>query len=138
MVHLKTKVAEYAIITDKERILIVQWKAAHDYKWHFPGGRLEEGEKEIEGLKREVKEELGLEIEHIKPAYAKYIGDDYCKKGRDEPRYALFYTAKLKGEGNIELNTEELESYRWITENEIDKIDFWLPFYKEMLKKIIV
>jgi 8-oxo-dGTP pyrophosphatase MutT (NUDIX family) len=133
-----TKVAEYAIIlNEKKQFLMVQWKEEHDYKWHFPGGRLDEGEKEIEGLRREVKEELGVEIEEIKPVFAKYIGKEYCYKDCDEPRYALFYTAKMKEGSEIKLNTEELKDYKWCIKEEIDKIDFWMPFYKEMLQKLM-
>jgi len=31
--------------------------------WEFPGGKIEEGESEKEALKREIMEEMGLEIE---------------------------------------------------------------------------
>jgi len=35
--------------------------------WEFPGGRMEFGEKPEDTLKREVKEETGLEVEMIYP-----------------------------------------------------------------------
>ena len=31
--------------------------------WEFPGGKIEPGESEVEALKREIREELALEIE---------------------------------------------------------------------------
>ncbi len=54
-----------AIIEDKGRILIARRKQgkALEGKWEFPGGKLKKGEKPEECIKREIKEELGLEIE---------------------------------------------------------------------------
>jgi 8-oxo-dGTP diphosphatase len=56
-----------AIIFISEKILVVQRSATMSLplKWEFPGGKIESGESEDECIKREIKEELGIEIELI-------------------------------------------------------------------------
>ena len=58
-----------AIIVENKKILCVQRnKGKYDYisyKYEFPGGKLEEGENEEDALKREISEELNLEIDVI-------------------------------------------------------------------------
>jgi 8-oxo-dGTP pyrophosphatase MutT (NUDIX family) len=97
-IHLITKIGEYAIIVDedKKKFLLVQWGKYYDFSWHFPGGRIDENEGEKEGLVRELKEEIGVEVEEVKPVYAKYIGKELMLKPKDEKRYALFYLCKLR------------------------------------------
>lgn len=137
MVHLTTNVAEYAIIiNEKNEFLMVQWGKGFDYSWHFPGGRLDEGDQEIEGLKREVREELDVEIEVIKPVFTKFI-DEKILGSNHKPRFALFYLAKLKDGEKIKLNEDEHVAYKWYSKEDIDRIKFWMPFYKEMLSKVI-
>ena len=38
--------------------------------WEFPGGKLEPDEDEFEGLKRELREELGVEVHAAEPLIA--------------------------------------------------------------------
>jgi len=53
-----------AIIIDTDRVLLVE-RGREPLKgyWSLPGGALETGEKLSEGIRREVLEETGLEIE---------------------------------------------------------------------------
>jgi 8-oxo-dGTP diphosphatase len=54
-----------AIILSQKKILVVQ-RSEHmkmPLKWEFPGGKLEQGEAENHGIKREIKEELDIEID---------------------------------------------------------------------------
>ena len=54
-----------AIIEHNQKVLCAQRskKMNLPLKWEFPGGKVEEGEDFESCLKREIKEELGVEIE---------------------------------------------------------------------------
>ena len=54
-----------AIITIDGKILAVQRSRTMSMpmKWEFPGGKIEPAETEVECIKREIREELGIEIE---------------------------------------------------------------------------
>jgi 8-oxo-dGTP diphosphatase len=58
-----------ALIEKNKKVLCVQrGYSKYDYlneKWEFPGGKIEDGEVEEKALKREIKEELSMEIEII-------------------------------------------------------------------------
>ena len=57
-----------AIIFFDNRILVTQRseKMKLALKWEFPGGKLEDDESEVECIKREIKEEINIEIEIVK------------------------------------------------------------------------
>ena len=54
-----------AIIKIDNKILVTQRseKMKSPLKWEFPGGKLEDNESELDCIKREIREELHLEIE---------------------------------------------------------------------------
>lgn len=63
----KIKVVAAVIKAEDNSVLITQRGNSMMFpgKWEFPGGKLLDGENPKEGLKREIREELGLEIEPI-------------------------------------------------------------------------
>lgn len=67
-----------AIIVKDSKVLVCKRpsnKPLNPLMWEFPGGKIEEGETKIEALKREIKEELSLDIEvldHLKDCYHEY------------------------------------------------------------------
>lgn len=57
-----------AIIVVNGKILVTQRseKMKLPLKWEFPGGKLEENESEVDCIKREILEEINIEIEVVK------------------------------------------------------------------------
>ncbi len=54
----------YSVIIHDGKVLVAKSRAAQ--KYNFPGGAIDEGEEIEEGLKREIKEETGIEVEIVK------------------------------------------------------------------------
>ncbi|MBT4446730.1 NUDIX hydrolase [archaeon] len=125
MAHMKTKIGEYAIITNSKNEFLMLEMLGEDRGWHFPGGRLDKGEEAVHGLLREVKEETNLEITDIKPVF--------CKIFTRENKYGVWFTAKVKEPYKVKLDHEH-ENFKWFKIEDIDSIDFWQDFYCQMLK----
>jgi len=68
-----------ALIKDKGKILLCQRKNDDSYGglWEFPGGSVEEGEELSFAIKREIKEELDLNIEAV------YLVSDFFDENKD-------------------------------------------------------
>lgn len=54
-----------AILQQDQRILLTRRPdgSRHAGLWEFPGGKLDPGESPQQGLQREIREELGIEVE---------------------------------------------------------------------------
>jgi mutator protein MutT len=97
-----------AIIQRENKILLVQ-RAHEPFKlcWDFPGGFLEAGESPQEGLKREMREELQIEIEPVAlfGAYADHYGPEGV------PVLIVYYLCRfVRGQVRPQ---EELADARW-------------------------
>ena len=64
---MKTILVTCAIIQFNDKILAVQRSETMKLplKWEFAGGKIESGESEIDCIKREISEELNIQIEVI-------------------------------------------------------------------------
>ena len=60
-----------ALICRQDRLLVCQRRegGAFPLKWEFPGGKVETGEGYSSALRRELKEELGIEVQSATEVY---------------------------------------------------------------------
>lgn len=96
-------------------------------RWSFPGGRIDPGEPFLAGLKREILEESGLEIDSAEPFY---VGEWFPTiKGQKNQIVAIFFACTPRAgttENDVRLS-EEHDSFRWIALSEAKDIDFMPP-----------
>lgn len=125
MGHFRTKIGEYAIIVNsKGEFLMLQFHPPFP-KWHFPGGRLDDGEDATEALIREVKEETNLDIYDLNPVFTKVF--------TSERKYGVFFIARAKEPYEVKISSEH-QDYKWFGKKDIDSIDFYKSFYKKLLE----
>ena|SRR3989344_5678392 len=119
------KIRVAAIIIKGKKILFV--KGSDKYKEYWtPGGKLEEGETELECLKRELKEELNVKFTSAK-FYKEYISESFYKKGLI--LLNKVYIVNIKGELKP---GKEVKSYFWISKPEfIKKKSFFIPVTRD-------
>lgn len=67
MSHPRFAVTAGAVITDaRGRVLLLKHRFRPGTGWGMPGGFIETGEQPEEALRRELREEIGLEVEKLK------------------------------------------------------------------------
>ncbi|HET7923758.1 MAG TPA: NUDIX domain-containing protein [Rhodanobacteraceae bacterium] len=74
--------------------------------WEFPGGKREPGEAPLAALKRELDEELGLEVLEAEPVFV--LEHDYPDK---RVRLDVWHVRRYRGEARA----REGQPLRWVT-----------------------
>src|SRR3989344_8394914 len=121
------------ILQNKEGKFLVVLRSAIKYpeagaKWEIVGGRINPGFSLMENLKREVKEETGLEITGEPKLIA---AQDIIRPHKHIVR--LTYLGEASGE--IKLSDEHTD-FKWLPLDEIKKLEPIDQYLKEVLNKL--
>lgn len=114
--------------------LLLQYPGLRHSKtyWDLPKGHIEKGEKEQETVKREVKEETGLEDVEIILGFKETIKYFFRWEEKNIFKFVTFYLAKAKTE-KVKISGEHM-GYKWLVcEKALEKLTF--KNAKEILKK---
>jgi len=106
-----------AIIKKDGKILIAQRNRNQSLalKWEFPGGKVEPNESIKQGLKREIREELNIDIE-----VKEKLGEILFEHSNNILKLTAFYAEWVSGD----LEALEHERLEWVTVEELENFDF--------------
>ena len=96
------------------RVLLIRHDPASGWgdEWLTPGGWLEEGETTLDGLRREVREEIGIELSE--PILTRILLDVFTHEARTRPAYFAQFVARASSH-DLQLATDVVEA-RWFDE----------------------
>jgi 8-oxo-dGTP diphosphatase len=116
MTPVRVPVVGAALVRDGRVLASRRTQPAHlAGLWEFPGGKVEEGESDIEALVRELDEELGCEArvgERVGPEVL--IGDTAVLR--------VYLATLVAGEPQL----VDHDAHRWLSVEELDDVP-WIP-----------
>ena len=115
--HIVTSVVA-VIIDDQERVLLTR-RSIPPFKgmWVMPGGKIDLGEPIAVALKREVDEEVGLEVE---------VGDlidvfEHVTPGEENCHYIILFYRCWPVHTAVTHNQDEVEEAQWVPRSELSR-----------------
>jgi 8-oxo-dGTP diphosphatase len=129
--HFKPKAIEVVagLIVEHGRVLICQRSSASKFplKWEFPGGKVESGEAHPETLRRELREELAIEVEESKELFR------HVHHYKDMPPVELRFYQVMRYRG--EVKNLIFQQIVWAQVRKLEQFDFLegdLPLIKAL------
>jgi len=113
--EMNTVIVTASLIIEQGKVLVTQRKknSSHGLLWEFPGGKVKEGEDPREALRRELKEELDVEVE------VGMIFDAVFYSYPEYPILLLVYRCRIEKGFLKPIGCHDL---RWVTLKELEKL----------------
>lgn len=111
------------VLNHAGQVLLVKHTYRDKYPWGLPSGWLKRGERPMEALQREIKEETGMDVEVVKPLIVS--GDD------EWPRVDLIFLCRMI-DGNFS-PSEEVSSARFFDSHDLPEI---MSSQKKLIQKV--
>ena len=134
----KLNVRAAGVIIHNNKVLV--HKNINSNHYALVGGRIEIGENSADTIKREIKEELGKEIEII--GYISTIENFFEMGGSKYHEIMFVHKVEFANEEDqcIEYTLKNIEGkeylrYEWLDVNKIDEYPLWPKAIREILKE---
>ena len=125
----KLKLAGAVILTNERKLLLIHRNSKTRIQWELPGGKVEKDEECEAAAIRELKEELGVDINIIK-----YLGCDNSNEDNTILEYHWYLASII--EGRPKLMEEKFDELKYFSKNELIKRNDLSSNMKVLIKKI--
>lgn len=119
-----------AVIKHNDKFLCMQRNVGKfdytNYKFEFPGGKIESGEERHEALERELREEMDMHVSISEGNYLTTVEHTY-------PDFSITMHAFLCIVDNPNFVMKEHKSYIWLPNEKLDTLDWAaadIPIFK--------
>ena len=115
LAHTRFTVTAGAVIfNDKREVLLLKHRFRAGSGWGLPGGFMEHGEQPIDALRRELREEIGLEVDDV---------EIFAARSFKKPKQVeVLFRARANAE--VKTRTMEVERAEWFA---LDSLPEGLP-----------
>ncbi len=128
-----TNIRVAAIIKEGDKVLTTQMEKSGDRYYVLPGGKVEIDENIEEALKRELKEETGIEIKDYSLAYLRELKLDGQEKGLEFYYRISDYSGKPETGHDPENKEGDL---RKVEKLPVEKLEDETFFPKQLIEKL--
>jgi ADP-ribose pyrophosphatase YjhB (NUDIX family) len=133
MADIILQIGAKVLLKNKEGKFLLVHRSLEKYpevkmgRWDIVGGRINPGSLLIENLRREIKEEVGLDL----------IGEPKLIAAQDIITNAERHVVRLTyfggAKGDVILDTAENDSYQWYSRDEIARLEDIDVFLKKLI-----
>ncbi len=121
------------VVKDGKALIAVRGREPHKGKVDAPGGFIENGEDLLAGLTRELREELGIEVEVSPADFLQSAPHQYG----DEGDWLLSMGFRARWVSGELAPADDVAEVRWVSKEELDGLDFAWPHDRELVRKAL-
>jgi 8-oxo-dGTP diphosphatase len=118
---MRTVLVSAAIVIEDGRVLVTQRKTGSHLAgaWEFPGGKVEAGEDPRQALRRELREELGIDV-HV----GEIVDVTFHRYEEAAKAVLLMFFEATRDTGSPGPRALDVAAFRWAATRDLDPVAF--------------
>lgn len=117
------------LLNDEGKVLLVRNRGHGRPHWSLPKGSCEDGEALVQTLKREVREETGLEVEPVDLAFV----TEWFVMARQEWYLQFYFHARaIGGVLGVQADDEDVTQVKWVAPKEVRQYMNYRPWVEPL------